>query len=393
MNPEVFRWARETAGLSQEQAAKALEIKGVERLQDFEAGKVVPSRSVLLRMAKKYRRPLVAFYMSKPPMRGDRGEDFRTLPPDRAVADDALLDALLRDVKARQALVRSVVEDDEDAARLPFVGSCLMAQGGERVQRTIVQALAFDLLTFRAARTADDGFAYLRGQAEAAGIFVLLMSNLGSHHSSMSVRTFRGFAIADEYAPFIVINDQDARTAWNFTLLHELAHLCLGQSGVSGPIGEENPKDIEQFCNSVAASILLPAAELNELDVNNNTPLDAAMTAVTAFARPRHISRQMAAYALYRARRISRQRWAELNGEFEQAWGRERAAEKASNADNAISYYVVRRHRLGSALVSFVGRSLAAGTISPVKGARVLGVKPRSLYALLNPQRNAKRAA
>jgi Zn-dependent peptidase ImmA (M78 family)/transcriptional regulator with XRE-family HTH domain len=392
MNPEVFRWARETAGLSEEQAATALEFKRVQRLQDIEAGKAVPSRSVLLRMARKYRRPLVAFYMSKPPARGDRGEDFRTLPPDRAIADDALLDALLRDVKARQALVRSVIEDDEDAARLPFVGSCTMAQGGERVRRTLVQALDFDLATFRQARTVDDGFAYLRRQAEAAGVFVLLMGNLGTHHSAISVRTFRGFAIADDYAPFIVINDQDARTAWNFTLLHELAHLCLGQSGVSGALGEENPNELEQFCNTVAASILLPTAELDQLDIDDATPLDAAMANVVAFARPRHISRQMTVYALFRARRLSRQRWSELNAAFEQAWGRERALEKADKGESAPSYYVVRRHRLGSALVTFVSRSISAGTISPVKGARVLGVKPRSLHSLLT-QRNANLAA
>jgi len=33
--------------------------------------------------------------------------------------------------------------------------------------------------------------------------------------------------------PFIVINDQDARAAWSFTALHEVAHLGLGTTGVS----------------------------------------------------------------------------------------------------------------------------------------------------------------
>jgi hypothetical protein len=39
------------------------------------------------------------------------------------------------------------------------------------------------------------------------------------------VDVLRGFAIADPTAPFIVINDQDARPAWAFTAVHDLAHL------------------------------------------------------------------------------------------------------------------------------------------------------------------------
>ena len=88
VNPEILRWARETAGLTLEQAAHKLAIgeargvPGLVRLAAYEAGEAAPSRPLMLRMSKQYRRPLLVFYMSSVPRTAERGEDFRTLPPD-----------------------------------------------------------------------------------------------------------------------------------------------------------------------------------------------------------------------------------------------------------------------------------------------------------------------
>ncbi len=390
MNPDLFRWARETSGLSIEQAASALALKNVEKLQAIEAGDEEPSRPLLLRMAKKYRRPLVTFYMPAPPRKGDRGEDFRTLPPDRAVVDDALLDALLRDVKARQSVVRSLVEEEDDGEPLPFVGSFTMKDGAPAVLASIKAALHIDVAEYRAQRTAEEAFLYLRTKAEDAGIFVLLIGNLGTHHTAISVQSFRGYAIADRFAPFIIINDQDAKTAWSFTLMHELAHLWLGTTGVSGT---SNDKAVERFCNDVAGSFLLSLRELDELNIGNETAVNDAIDQLSRFAKRRHLSRKMVAYALLRAGRISQAVWIQIDQAIEARRQRERAdrKEKDQLSENGPSYYIVRRHRLGRALLDFVQRSMSAGSLTPVKAAKVLGVKPRSVYPLLTPQAAATR--
>ena len=114
VNPEILTWARETAGLTPEDAVKKLNIRAAygieaeERLAALETGAVAPTRPMLIKMAKQYHRPLLAFYLSKPPRKGDRGADFRTLSTDRSATDDAILDALIRDVTARQSMVRAV---------------------------------------------------------------------------------------------------------------------------------------------------------------------------------------------------------------------------------------------------------------------------------------------
>ena len=91
---------------------------------------------------------------------------------------------------------------------------------------------------------------------------MLLKGDLGNYVSAIDTRVFRGFCIADEVAPFVVINDQDARTAWTFTLLHETVHLLLGHTGVSGAYTES---EVERFCDDVAGEFLLPGDEMDEL--------------------------------------------------------------------------------------------------------------------------------
>jgi Zn-dependent peptidase ImmA (M78 family)/transcriptional regulator with XRE-family HTH domain len=384
---EILSWARETAGLSLSEAVGKLGIwprlgvSAVDRLAAIEAGEVEPTRTQLLKMAQHYRRPLVTFYMSAPPRKGDRGEDFRNVP-DRHTNAEALVDALVRDIRARQNMVRAVLVDDEEAKPLPFIGSMTMGDGVGAVLASIRQKIRIDLSEFRAQASPENAFALLRSRVEAAGVFVLLMGNLGSHHSAIDVEAFRGFALADDVAPFVVLNDQDARSAWSFTLIHELAHLWLGTTGVSGVFADAQ---IEKFCNDVAGSFLLPANELSLVGVDLKTDVETAARRIGEFAEARHLSRSMVAYSLLRAGSVTDKTWRTLAGRFQAQWRQSRDAKRESQKDGTgPSYYVVRRHRLGSALLNFVSRNMSDGALTPTKASQVLGVKPRNVAPLLS---------
>lgn len=387
VNPEILRWARESAGYSLEQAARRIDLKeargvaGEQRLAELESGKRTPSRTLLARMAKQYRRPLIAFYLSRQPRTGDRGQDFRTLPAAQRSASEPLLDALLRDIKARQDMVRAVLIDEEESEPLPFIGSMRMADGVEAVRASIRRTTRIDSSELRTQASPAEAFALLRSRVEAAGIFVLLAGNLGSHHTALDVETFRGFALADPVAPFVVINDLDARSAWSFTLLHELAHLWLGASGVSGFFANSR---IEQFCSDVASTYLLPDHELALIDVRQ-PGMEAKANAISAFARERHLSRSMVTYRLLRNGSINLQAWRTLSERFREEWRQSREARRARERENEgdPNYYVVRRHRLGGGLLRLVSRSLSEGVLTPTKAARILAVKPRSVEPLL----------
>lgn len=238
-------------------------------------------------MAKVYHRSLLTFYLPTPPRKGDRGEDFRTVVADRTVEADADVDALVRDLRARQSLVRAVLEDDEDVQPLAFVGSASLDDGVLALTNSIEQMLGITRAQYRAQKDAESAFALLRERAELAGVFVLLIGNLGSHHSAIPVEAFRGFAIADPIAPFVVINDGDARAAWSFMLLHELAHLWLGATGVSGGAPEMK---IERFCNDVAGEFFLPRADVQAINLAG-LDIDAQIALITDHANRWRVSR------------------------------------------------------------------------------------------------------
>lgn len=379
VNAAILRWARETSGLDPESAARALGLH-VDRLARIEDGEVTPAYTLLQKMVTQYKRPLVTFYLDQPPSADDSGHDFRTLIADRAPRDEARVAALVRDIKARQGLLRSAVEDDEDAVPVAGVGSMSLREGVEAVTSSICRHIKFDRTQYRQAKDSEQAFALLRAAVEKIGIYVLLAGDLGSHHSMIPVESFRGLAIADPLTPFIVINDKDAKPAWSFTLMHEVAHLWIGESGISAGFSDSA---IEVFCNNVAGDFFATSDEFQRHDWSGDTK--ELLEKVGEFAKARHISKQLVLYRLFKFGVLSHQTWTTAEAARKEQWRQERARAKESRdaGDSGPSYYVVRRHRLGSALLDTVKRSLASGSLSTAKAAKVLGVNARAVQHLL----------
>ncbi|MGB8535253.1 MAG: XRE family transcriptional regulator [Acidobacteriaceae bacterium] len=388
IRPEMLTWARETAGLSLEDAARSIGLKnargetGPNRLAKLESGDHEPKPALLEKMAKTYRRPLLVFYLNDPPTAADRGQDFRTLPGEER--DNPELDALIRDIKARQELVSSVLEDEEIEPP-NFVGKASLETPVRELAVRIQKRFEIDIAEFRAHKTVDDAFNYLRAKIEQAGVFVLLIGNLGSHHTNIPVRIFRGYASADRLAPMIVINDQDVKAAWSFTALHELVHLWLGETGISGV---DASNKTERYCNDVAGEILVPAEDLRVFA--NPASFNLTVNFINEYAGKWHVSRPMVAFKLYRTGRVDHDTWRRLDSRFYDEFleFQERKPEKQKSSEGGPNYYVVKRHRVGSALLGLVRRALDEGTLTYTKAGRVLGVKPRNVEPLLAPVRN-----
>lgn len=392
VKPEVLVWARETAGLSVEDAAAKLQLTtsvkstAAQKLEAMESGEKQPTRNQLNAMSSVYRRPLLTFYMAEPPRAAPRGTDFRQSPDTRGLRANAMLDALLRDVRARQETIRDMLKDEDDFEPLDFVGSVTVAQGVPHAVTVISRVLDFDPLAPRRG-DAEALFKRLREATEAAGVFVLVLGDLGSHHSAIPASVFRGFAIADKIAPFVVINAKDARPARAFTLIHELAHVFLGQTGVSGAISTESPTTekalVERFCNDVAGEFLLPGERFRQgIAPFDGGDVGAARVAIETIAARWSVSEPMVAYRLHRTGDLSAAIYDTLRAEYAARWQAKLARDRAEEGTGP-NPRVMKQFYLGNALMGVVHRYVRDNALSHTRAAALLGAKPGAVEPLL----------
>ena len=399
INPAMLAWARNSAGLDPAEATDRLSFLRVkdkkaaeERLMALENGERKPTRAQLQVFAKAYHCPLVTFYLKQPPARGDRGEDFRRSRDSVSRRENALLDILLRDTRARQELIRELLKDEEGFDYpLPFVGSANTGMDADSVAESIASTLQFDRNDPALRRgSAAKLFRILRDKAQSADIFVLLAGDLGSYHTSLSPDVFRGFAISDEIAPFAVVNDRDSSAAWSFTLIHELAHIWLDRSGVSGTPEASTPRNaldrIERFCNDVAGEFLLPTAALPDKDSSSSAvEVSNADEIVEELATTWSVSRSMTALRLARKDVIAPAIYRQLLAMYAAQWRerRERERNRQSETGGGPNYYDVRRSKLGTTYVDIVRRGVRDENLTHTKAAMLLGVEPGSVEPFL----------
>ena len=374
VNPEVLIWARGSAGLNEVQAAKKLRIAHL-TLANLESGKIHPTSVLLEKMAEVYRQPLIAFYTAQPPGECDYGVDFRsrTLGHD-ANTLNADLKALIRNVRVRQEMLKAALEDEEEANDLPFVAAHKMSDGVSRVVTQLRSVLGMSAPRYYAMSKPESAFSLLRDRTHRAGVFVIIESDLGIYPSLIDLGQFRGFVIADAMAPFVVINDRDTKSALSFTLLHELAHLILGNTGIVGR-GSEN--DVEKYCNDVASSFLLPTDELQKLCIGPETEFVEAVDRIGTFSAKRNLSRSMVAYRAWRSSKIAFQSYRSLNQRFRDEWHQiaKSRRDRSGEQQGEPAHYVTHKYRIGKKLIDTTQGLMLSGALTTLKAARILNVK------------------
>ena len=261
LQPAVLRWARERAGFAPEELAGKLGMKPERVLEWERTGKISIAQAD--KLAQRTHTPLGFLYLTEPPEDRLPIPDFRTRSgsaPRRPSPD------LLETVETMQRrgwwmrgeLIESGVEP------LAFVGSCRKDDDPAQAARVLREALR--LAPDWAAHEFDSSGAMrrLRDAAEEAGVLVVFNGVVENNTSrALDPNEFQGFALADDYAPLVFVNGADFKAARMFTLAHELAHLLVGETGVSA-METVQPADhaVERFCNRTAAEFLAPAEDL-----------------------------------------------------------------------------------------------------------------------------------
>ncbi|MDN6881998.1 XRE family transcriptional regulator [Variovorax sp. CAN2819] len=254
INPTLLRWTRERLGLSLDDAAQSANVKP-ERLAAWENGESRPTFRQAQHLANAFHAPFGYLFLQQPPAELLPLPDLRTVggvPVPRPSID--LLDTVRIALQRQEWYLE--YQQDHHPDPLPFVGRFNVTSPVAEVAADIRNVL--DVTVEQGQRTWEAYFRDLIEAAERVGILIMRSGIVGNNtHRKLDVSEFRGFAISDPLTPVVFINSADAPAARLFTLMHELAHIWIGTSGISSVVPGNSRRE-EIFCNAVAGEFLVP---------------------------------------------------------------------------------------------------------------------------------------
>lgn len=256
--PDLLYWAVERAGWDEETVERR-----APKLDEWTTGTHRPTLKQLEKFANDTHTPFGLLFLPEPPVEDLPIPDMRTIGNmaiPRPSAD--LLDTIYL-CQSRQEWYRNYAQENATAAH-EFVGSTTTATAPTLIASQIRDMLRFNLTERVVFSNWEEALRQLVDRIEAIGVLVMVNGIVGTNtHRVLNPQEFRGFALTDSLAPLIFVNGADTKAAQIFTMIHELAHIWLGESALSdAAMNTQDGIDEEQWCNQVAAEVLVPLTAL-----------------------------------------------------------------------------------------------------------------------------------
>jgi len=325
INPALLIWARETSGISLEDAARKIGVT-VERLQDWEAGTSRPTIRQLQEAARVYRRPFAAFYLPEPPTGFRVPHDFRLLPGGSARHYSPIALSELRRIQHQREVLLAIVEAGAPT-ECELVGTMTLDDDPERAAARARSVLGVSVEEQLSWRDPSKAFRSWRQALERRQILV-------SQLQGVDVDELRGFSIPHTEYPVVAVNNRDHPHGRIFTMMHELAHLMLNRPGICDLEEVQRPhttdQRIEQLCNAFAAALLMPRSEMARRfpPVGHNRPTRWSGDDVESASRALGVSREAVVRRLVTIGATTFATYLQLRRTFQTEFEQQRAARK-----------------------------------------------------------------
>ena len=358
INGKMIQWARERARLSSAELAEKCKTDP-DTVQKWESGERAITVTKAKQLAKLALVPYGVLFADNPPEEKIPIADYRTHGSAGIRRPSPELLETIDDAKRKQEWYREYLISEEYSP-LDYIGKYDTDADPEFIAQEMKRVLRVDDTEYYGCQNWEESFRYLVNHAEDAGITVIINSMLKNNtHRPLDLEEFRGFVLSDPYAPLVFINGRDAKAARMFTLMHEIAHLLIGESGICDDTLAGNAAiPQEQWCNQVAAEFLTPKERFLEIWKEGETA-DSNLDAIRLRLK---VSRLVAIYRAYQLDLIS---YTEKQ-EFVATEMVHFAAikKKQKDAEGGPNHYVMKKFK--------TGRNLAWAVISEVRANRML---------------------
>lgn len=248
VEPSVLKWLIESSGWTMEEIAKRLKTS-LQVIEKIESGEKKPSFRQLEELSTIFKRPVASFLLSKPLLEKPKPKDYRMIQ-DRTNKFDKKTIFVMRHARRLQELSKELSKNVDYETKSNIEG-VKISSNPETVALKFREKFDLTEEKQRKFKTPYELFNYLRDILEDQNIYLFQFS--------MPIEDARGFVFVDEFPNIIVVNTKDNIEARIFSLMHEFAHVLLGESVIDLPDATSIFKDdIEKWCNEFASAFLLP---------------------------------------------------------------------------------------------------------------------------------------
>jgi len=346
----------------------------VKELSEWEAGTAQPTISQAQTLAKAYKRPFALFFLPEVP------NDFQPLQDFRKSGSNTLSTSsifIIREIQQKQAWISELLMENQEGS-VPFVGRFSITDTPQKVANDILTTFKINPGSYKS----DNPLKEWIDAAETNGIFVSRTSFIHSR-LKLDSEELKGFAIANHYAPFVFINSGDWNGPQLFTLVHELAHIWIAETGISNEVHPElmlkvKFHPVEIFCNEVAANALIP----EEIVLNFDSSLFQNSKSLFKIAKQFGVSsfallvRALALNLISTATYLKLKKQSDIDfTDYLERESEKKAKQKENKNQGGPNYFLLQLNRNSRLFTQTVLDAFYGGFVEPTVASALLNIK------------------
>ena len=231
-----------------------------DQLSKWVSGEKKPTFNQIEQFSRAAGIPLGYFFLQQPPHEDVPLMEYRTVNSVSFSQPSRSLIATIHEMEMVQDWTRDYMIA-EGITPPACVGVFKSRDDAAGCAATVREILGLSENWFEKHKSAEDSYRFLRNAISNASVLVMMNGIVGNNtHKPLDIAEFRAFAMIDEYAPLIFINTNDSENGKLFSLIHEFAHVCMGESDFFNDRSSSatTVRPVEVLCNAVAAEILVP---------------------------------------------------------------------------------------------------------------------------------------
>lgn len=370
INPDVLKWARQTAGMQLTEVAHKMK-KNVDIILSWECGDSTPTYIQLEKLAYQvYKRPLALFFFPEPPQEETPQQSFRTLPKHEIEMMSSNMHYLLKQARAMQINLAELNDDINPAEHNIFHDLKFLPDTSALTMATQVRKyLGINISEQLNWKSIDEALKAWRKILEEHGVYVF--------KESFKDESFSGFCLYHNKFPLIYVNNSTPKSRQIFSIFHELVHLLLGTGGVDTRIDDYinylkgDDRKIEVLCNRFAGEFLVPDSDF----YNRIANITISDISIQDLANKYKVSREVILRKCLDKKLIDRDYYTK---KVEQ-WTDEAKKKKSVSGGN---YYATKGAYLGEGYLSLAFSKYYQSKISINQLADYLGVKVKNISGM-----------